>query len=312
MRIEAFDPRAPARDREPGFTLVLAGGGARGYAHAGVLRALEFHGLPPSALVGVSMGAIVAVAYALREDWYPTLLRARSEPFPDPSRLLGDPAGPVDRFHLLARRLDAVRGLLRGWGAADRSAKRDLEALRDFTGGRRLEEGRLPVAIGATDLRAGARVILREGDAAEAAYASSALAGILAPLPHRRGLLADGAYADLAPIDVAREAGAPVVVVDSGRLDPAGPVHNGLQAIVRAAEICHRRHAELRFDEADLVLRPPFRRPVDTLEFHARRECVAAGMRAVRRNLDALRALVRSRLEDPSTRETRTQKLEVP
>lgn len=62
---------AGALDRGCGFTLVLAGGGARGYAHAGVLRALEFHGMRPSALVGVSMGAIVAVTYALREELVP-------------------------------------------------------------------------------------------------------------------------------------------------------------------------------------------------------------------------------------------------
>lgn len=279
-------------DRGCGFTLVLAGGGARGYAHAGVLRALEFHGMRPSALVGVSMGAIVAVTYALREDWYPALLHARAEPMPDPSSLLRAPVGLLDHARLMTRRLHAIRGLLHGWGPADRSAERDRAALGLFTLGRRLEEGRLPVAVGATDLRTGARVILRKGDAADAAYASSALAGILAPLPHARGLLADGAYVDLAPIDVARESGHPVVVVDPGRLDPTSPVGNGLQAVVRAAEICHRRHAELRFDEADLVLRPSFRRPIDTLEFHARRECVAAGIRAVRGNLDALRALV--------------------
>ncbi len=48
------------------FTLVLAGGGARGFAHVGVLRALEADGYRPSALVGVSMGAAVSVGYALR------------------------------------------------------------------------------------------------------------------------------------------------------------------------------------------------------------------------------------------------------
>jgi len=64
------------------FSLVLAGGGARGYAHAGVLRGLQHMGLQPVGLVGVSMGAIVASTYALREDWYEALLSTHPRNFP--------------------------------------------------------------------------------------------------------------------------------------------------------------------------------------------------------------------------------------
>jgi NTE family protein len=49
------------------FTLVLSGG-ARGFAHAGALRALEASGLRPNAVSGISMGAVVAATYVLRED----------------------------------------------------------------------------------------------------------------------------------------------------------------------------------------------------------------------------------------------------
>jgi len=56
------------------FGIVLAGGGARGFAHVSVLRALEHDGLVPSVVVGVSMGAVVGVTYATRDDWYDALL----------------------------------------------------------------------------------------------------------------------------------------------------------------------------------------------------------------------------------------------
>jgi NTE family protein len=56
------------------FALILGGGGARGFAHAGVLRALEHIGFMPSAIVGVSMGAVIGTAYSLRADWYDALL----------------------------------------------------------------------------------------------------------------------------------------------------------------------------------------------------------------------------------------------
>lgn len=58
---------------------------------------------------------------------------------------------------------------------------------------------------------------------------------------------------------------------------------------MRAAEICQLRHAAARFAEADLVLRPRFDRVIDTLDFDARRECLAAGLRVVRQHRGALR-----------------------
>lgn len=276
------------------FTLVLAGGGARGYAHVGVLRSLERRGWRPSALVGVSMGAVVAATYALNPDWYRSLLASEVGWLHGPPLRAGD-GGPPS-FSGRARRLwdygRATLAMTSGWGTVpDGGPAREL--LRSLTLGRDLAGGRVPVAVCATDLRTGERVALREGDAAEAVYASSALAGVVPPLERGGALLADGAYTDLAPVDVARAFGHPLVVaVDPGQDRFAGDLGNGLQALVRAFEICHTQHARLRFAEADLVLRPDFRRTVDVLEFEARRECVAAGIRAVRARREALRGLL--------------------
>jgi NTE family protein len=61
---------------------------------------------------------------------------------------------------------------------------------------------------------------------------------------------------------------------------------------MRAVEICHHSHAHLRLQEADLILRPGFRRFIDVLDFTSGRECVAAGMRAVRAEARAIEALL--------------------
>jgi NTE family protein len=119
------------------------------------------------------------------------------------------------------------------------------------------------------------------------------MAGLLPPIELADGLLVDGAYADLAPIDVARSFGHPVTIaVDAGQNGYGGQVETGLQAMVRALEICHRQHAQLRFEQADLVLRPDFRRSIDVLDFSARRECVAAGIRAVRAQLELFKEVL--------------------
>ena len=276
------------------FSLVLAGGGARGFAHVGVLRALERRGLAPAALVGVSMGAVVAATYALREDWYAALLAMDTRAFPRPLRHPGGrPRWPWERVLPFLAYFHAGVDMFLGWGLGQHALRAGQAMLADLTRGRNLEDGRLPVAVCATDLRSGSRAVLRRGRAAQAVYASSALAGILPPLEHEGALLCDGAYADLVPIDVAREFGHPVVVaVDPGQRLETGEVRNGFQALARAVEICHLQHAHLRFAGADVVLRPAFRRLIDTLEFGGRRECVAAGARAVRAAFPRLRALL--------------------
>ncbi len=275
------------------FSLVLGGGGARGFSHAGVLRALEYEGYRASAIVGVSMGAVVGVTYALRRDWYTALLAMDTRAFPGPlSR--NESKGLRERAQTVVSYAQVARDLLYDWGPGVHALAEGKELLRSLTQDQDLEDCRLPVAVSTTDLNSGTRHVIRAGKADEALYASSALAGVLPPLPDGARLLADGAYADVAPIDVARSFGFPVVLaVDPGQALLTMEVKNGYQALMRAMEICHIRHADMCFAAADLVLKPPFPRTIDTLDFDARRTCTAAGIRAVRQHRSALAALLR-------------------
>jgi NTE family protein len=276
------------------FALILGGGGARGFAHIGVLRGLERRGWHPSGIVGVSMGAVVGAAYALREDWYPALMDFAAEGFPGASSpLVRGPAEARSRLRQLASGAKAVWDLGHGWGAGDVDVDAGRRALDTLLGSADLGEGRIPVSVSATDLLSGDRVVMREGPAAQAVYASSALAGILPPERLGPYVLADGAYTDICPIDVARQFDcACVVAVNPGRSPVVHEIGNGLQGLMRATEICYLHHAALRFDEADVLLTPPFRRAVDMLEFHAYRECIAAGICAVRQEDTSLRRLL--------------------
>ena len=288
--------RSSASDRavRP-YALVLAGGGARGFAHVGVLRGLEAEGLPPSAIVGVSMGAVVGVTYALNPDWYSALLAVEETDLPVPrlpalggawSRSSARPLGILTYLRTAFR-------VGSGWGAVSGGLRQGRKILGELTLNGTLAEGRLPVAVCATDLWTGRRVTMKSGPAAEAVYASSAMAGLLPPIEHEGGLLVDGAYADLAPIDVARSFGWPVAIaVDVGQDGYGAEIQTGLQAMVRALDICHRQHAQLRFEQADFVIRPEFRRPIDLFDFSARRECVAGGIRAVRSHGARLKELL--------------------
>jgi len=272
------------------FAIVLGGGGARGFAHAGALRALEQRGWHPAAIVGVSMGAVVGVAYALRTDWYPAVMEFAQAAFPQALHA-GESARrrKASRLRGVASGARTMWDLGRGWGAGANEVRAGRAALKSLLGTADLGAGRVPVAVSATDLLSGGRVVTRSGPAVDAVYASSALAGVLPPLRIESYVLADGAYTDICPIDVAREFGCErVVAVNPGRSEVVEDIRNGLQGLIRATEICYLHHSALRFEKADIVIKPPFRRPIDTLEFGAHRECVAAGARAVRRNLNDL------------------------
>lgn len=265
------------------FSLVLAGGGARGYAHVGVLRALESMELAPSAIVGVSMGSLVAATYGLRDDWFEALcsLDVRGAPSP------GLSGGPPDRGTPAVQRAWAgarvAWSLLTGWGAPDEAVATGRRRVEEMIGPGRLEDCRIPVTVCATDLLSGLRTELDSGPAATAIFASSALAGIVPPVEIGDTLLADGVYSDIAPVDVARAMGPPVViVVDPTQGKAFERPRNGLQVVMRAMEICHMSHAHERIGTADLVIRPLFQAPVDVLEFEKREMCVEAGWWAAR------------------------------
>jgi NTE family protein len=273
----------------PRLGLVLCGGGVRGLAHAGVLRALEQARLRPHVLVGVSMGAIVAATYALNPDWYRDLHRLPERPLPMPILAPTERPGLINRLILAQRTLSHM---FVGWGIGEEAVGWARGTLDELTLGRRLEEADPRVIVTATDLAAGQRVALRSGPATDALYASAALAGIVPPALRGEAMLADGGYADLAPLDLARDAGADVVIaVDVASGAPEVRPTNGVSAMLRSFEICQNHHARLRLAEADLVIRPVFRRPIDTLEIACGRDAIAAGIAAARRALPRLGAL---------------------
>jgi NTE family protein len=284
-------PGVPFAPHHRPFALLLAGGGARGLAHVGVLHALERYGFAPSALVGVSMGAVVAATYALNPRWLEALLGMDTTGFPAPLR--SRPASFGERLRALRAYQRRIWSMLRGWGAGTAAVPKGMAMLRALTLDRAIDEGRVPVAVTATDLLSGERVVLRDGNAALAVYASAALAGVVPPLELHGRLLADGGYADIAPVDVARALGPTAVIAVDPTPDQAVPtIATGVQALVRAVEICHHQHAHLRFAGADMVLRPRFPIAIDTLDFGHARTCVAAGIHAVRAARSGLRALL--------------------
>jgi len=273
--------------------LALGGGGVRGMAHIGVLTVLDREGIPVHAIAGTSMGAIVAAAYGLSPDFDRRRLTSQvmnlgiKPPLP-----LGVSEQDRQGFLEHVRRfLDVERFLIDtmwGWGPFERKVVAD--ELERLTSGKNLEDAKLPLAVVATDLLSGDKVVFRKGSASLAVQASSALPGFFPPIKHGERLLADGAFVDLVPTDVVRDMGANLIVaVDVDQEKMRAEVSNGLQAFLRATEIGARHHKRHHLTLADVVIRPDFGEPVNSFDFSKAELCVEAGFRAAEHMLPALR-----------------------
>ena len=276
----------------PTLGIVLGGGGVRGLAHVGVLAALARAGVAPDVIVGVSMGALVGATYAARDDWLEALETVGRDRLPSFAEAEEEGLA-LARMRSLVRSARRLAPTVWTWGRQGyeeygRSTLRAL--LGEVT---TFDELRLPFAVVATDLLAGERVVLSDGDVVSAVLASGAIPGLARPVVHDGQTLIDGGFVDPAPVDVARAMGADVVVaVHVGQF--AGPLEadNWAMALLRGLEIGQRRFAEERLAHADLVLRPNFGERVNVLNLAAVIAVVRCGDTCARDNVAAVRALL--------------------
>ncbi len=169
--------------------LVLGSGGARGYAHIGVLRALEARGFEVAAIAGCSIGGIIGALHAAGYS----------------SQRIHEMWEGLDPLKLIDR--STMGGLIGGRGIT-----RHLEQYLPRT----FEELKIPVAVTSVDVQRGKLVVLRSGDLPRALRATSALAGLFAPELHEGRVLVDGGILNGLPVDVIRTlTRAPVVAVDT-------------------------------------------------------------------------------------------------
>jgi NTE family protein len=178
--------------------LVLSGGGARAYAHIGVVRALREAGLPFDIVGGTSMGAVIAACTAMGWDDNEIEMRIRKS-FVE-SNPLGDYILPVV-------------GLVRG--------KRVDDRLQEHFGETLIEDLTMPFFAVSTNLVAGDIRVHRAGLLRRALRASIALPGILPPVVEgNHELLVDGAVLRNFPVDVLKDMHrGPIIGVDVARRD---------------------------------------------------------------------------------------------
>lgn len=161
--------------------LVMSGGGARGYVHLGLIRALEEIGIPVDMLAGTSMGALVSAAYAFSQDYAFCYRLAAS--FGDPKKLLD-------------RTLPLV---------AIAESRSVTETFRSMFGDTLIEDMWLPYSCVSANLTRAEPVIHERGPLWEAVRASTAIPGVFTPIVHEGDVLVDGGIMNNYPVDILRE-----------------------------------------------------------------------------------------------------------
>jgi NTE family protein len=279
----------PPSYRSPRLGLALGGGGARGYAHIGLLRVLEREGIPIDYLAGTSMGGLIAAGYATGM----TAAQMESE------------ALAMRIWRLVDITLSRM-GLLEG--------KRLRQYLVGLFGDKEFAETRIPLCLVAVDLDTGEELSLNEGSLVDAVRATVSMPGVFCPAAWRGRLLIDGGVVNNVPADVVRTMGAEVVIaVDVGnpqfaqlvegaasrrtylpslaRLSPA------LGAMIRSVNIMQAEILRYRLAHArpDLVIRPDIG-PVNIEELERAAEVIPRGEQAGELALPRIRQLLRKRL----------------
>jgi NTE family protein len=215
-------PTAASAAERPKTGLVLAGGGARGAAHVGVLKVLEELRVPVDVIAGTSMGSIVGGLYAsgMSVDEIEHTLKTLdwSDKLEDDVDRADDPIARKqieDAFPIKLRpglkdgKITFPEGLIYGQKVLP-TLQRLVSSVDHITN---FDELAIPFRAVATDITSGNMVVLSGGDLALSMRASMAVPSLFTPVEIGGVYLVDGGMTNNIPVDIAKEMGADVVIV---------------------------------------------------------------------------------------------------
>ena len=258
-------PAPPPPPRLPRIGLALGGGAARGFAHIGVIQALEESGIRPDLVVGTSAGSLVAALYASGKR----------------GAELAQLADAMDESAITDWAFPG-RGLIRGEALA--------RFVREHTGGLAIEKMVLPLGIVATDLDSGAPILFERGDPGVAVRASSAVPAVFQPVRIGTREYVDGGLVSPVPVRFARQMGAELVIaVDISAAPEGNATGDAMRMLLQTFAIMGRSINSFELRDADVVLRPKLA-GVSGADFAGRKRSIQAGREITLAALAELRA----------------------
>lgn len=255
----------PAPKPPPRVALVLGGGAARGFAHIGVIKALEAQGIVPDIVVGTSAGSVVGVLYA----------------------------SGLDGFALQKLALGMQEDMVADWTLPNRGVLKG-EALQEFINrnlrNQPLQKLRRPVGVVATDLLSGEMMLFRRGDAGIAVRASSAVPGVFQPVEISGREYVDGGLTSPVPVQSARAMGADfVIAVDISSVGRREKLSGTLDVLLQTFAVMGQALSRHELEDADVVIRPKTA-AVSSTNFEDRHLAILEGEKAAAAVMAELKA----------------------
>jgi NTE family protein len=266
--------------------LALGVGGAKGFAHIGVIKVLEKYKIPIHMICGTSMGAIIGGVYALYKD--ATKLEKMVDEFFQEERWkhlgfslflksqLPQPVRWVVEF--IKEKYIYTKGLIKPYIINDTHIIPILESIFQD---KEFKDTKLPFSVVALDLISGEDRIINQGKLVSAIRASISMIGIFPFVRDEKELLVDGGVTQSVPISPLQQLGAQVIIASSliSKLKEPPPLHTAFQVMLRADEVARHRLSMNYLKGADVVITPE----VDEIhwaDFSSYKETIEKGERA--------------------------------
>ena len=256
--------------------IALGGGGAKGFAHLGVLRVLRDAGIDFDIVTGTSIGALVGVIYA---------------------------SGGIDEFEEYAANISRAELAIRlgpTWPGAGLFTGDYIEKLlNDFVPEKNIEELKKPFAALSVDLKKAEVITFTEGDLRRAVHASVSIPGLFKPIIYKDKGLVDGGVLESVPVAAARNLGARVVIaVDlladiSNSTDQEEGNWSIVEIVQRSSIIAQRQINQFRYekDPPEVMIKPRVSH-VKVMDFHLGRDIIECGIQAAEEALPDIRRIL--------------------
>ena len=248
----------------PKIGLVLSGGGAKGIAHIGILKALEKEGIRPDFITGTSMGSVVGGLYAIgyTADQLEQIVRAfnwdavLSNNIPL-SYISYEEKEYYNRYLIelyIDKGLNLPSGLIEG--------QMLNEALSHYTWSatqyKSFDEFPIPFRCIATDVSTGKEIVFSDGPLSEAMRASMAIPTIFTAATMDSTLAVDGGILNNFPVEEAIEMGADIIIGVNvwGGFEPAEEISNMVGILLQVSMIPSLERMEKQIELCDIYIRP--------------------------------------------------------
>ena len=260
--------------KKPVIALVLGSGGARGYAHIGVIEVLEQQGIKPDFIVGTSAGSIVGSLYAS-----------------------GKSAQELREIALNLKGKDVREFKIGMKGFFDGQKVEDY--INAQVGQQPLEHMKIPMYVVATELRNGKKVVFNYGNTGQAVRASVSIPSMFIPTQIEGHEYVDGGLVSPVPVEVARELGADIVIAVNILAQPVYTETTNMWGLFNQnINIMQSHLAAEELKSADIVIQPDLREKAHIFDVKTREYTMQVGRDAANERLNDIKTVLNIKKQD--------------